>query len=489
MGKITGFIEFERKTHLKRSVLERLKDWNEQTISLDEKDLQEQAARCMNCGIPYCHSGIQLRGMTTGCPLHNLIPEWNDLVYKGKWEKAYKRLAKTNPFPEFTSRVCPAPCEGGCTTGLNLEPVSIKSIEYRIIEKAFEEGYVKPYDGPKSGKTIAIVGSGPAGLSAAHYLTFVGHDVTVFEKSDRVGGLLMYGIPQMKLEKRFIDRRVKLLEDSGVVFIKNTEVGKDISSKEIEENFDVVLLAIGTENARDLDIPGRELSNVFLAMEYLTQTTKHIIDETPLSINASEKNVVIIGGGDTATDCLASCIRQNAKSVTQLEIMHKKDLKRNKTTNPWPEYPKTDLVDYGQKEAISVFGNDPRNYLTTATEFLGEHGSITSVKTVDVDWKKDANGKFNLKFLKGTEKEIPADLVLIAIGFAGPNEDLVKSFDIKLNKKTHNNRTMDFDTLKDNVFIAGDMRRGQSLIVWAMQEGKLASKSIDTYLMGSSSIE
>lgn len=489
MGKITGFLEYERKAHLKRNVKERLTDWNEQTIALDVKTLQEQAARCMDCGIPFCHSGVLLRGMTSGCPLHNLIPEWNDLVYQGKWEAAYKRLAKTNPFPEFTARVCPAPCEGGCTNGLHLEPVSIKSIEYQIIETAFQNGYVKPYSGEKTNKKVAVVGSGPAGLSAAHYLSHVGHDVTVYEKSDRIGGLLMYGIPQMKLEKSTIDRRVTLLEQSGVTFITNTEVGKDIKAEDLEKEFDAVLLATGAEVPRDLHIPGRELGGVHLAMEYLTQTTKHVLDGVDFTIDAKDKNVIIIGGGDTATDCVASCIRQGATSVTQLEIMPKKEDVRDEVTNPWPEYPKTNLVDYGQKEAIHVFGDDPRNYLTTATEFTGKKGKLTSVKTVDVEWTKDKQGKFNLSFVKNSEKEYPADLVLIAIGFTGPKEEIFKAFEVKHNKRIHNPKTMTFDTSKDNVFISGDMRRGQSLVVWALQEGKLASKAIDMYLMGSSSIE
>ncbi len=489
MGKLTGFIEFERKTHLKRNVKERLEDWNEQIIAMDVEELQKQAARCMSCGIPFCHSGAMLRGMTSGCPLHNLIPEWNDLVYKGKWEQAYKRLAKTNPFPEFTARVCPAPCEGGCTNGLHLEAVSIKNIEYQIIEKAFEMGFVQPYKGPKTDKKIAVVGSGPAGLSAAHYLSHVGHSVTVYEKSDRVGGLLMYGIPQMKLEKKHIDQRVKLLEDSGVTFKTNTEIGKDVTAKELEDSFDAVLLATGTEKARDVDIKGRDLNNIHLAMEYLTQTTKYVLDGVETTINAKDKNVVIIGAGDTATDCVASSIRQGAKSITQLEIMPKKEELRNKTANPWPEYPKTDLVDYGQKETIHVFGNDPRNFLTTATEFVGTKGNVTAVKTVDVNWTKDAKGKFNLNYVEGSEKVLDADLVLIAIGFVGPKEEILKDFDVKLNKRIHNANTLDFDSAKDHIFFAGDMRRGQSLVVWALQEGKLASKAIDTYLMGSSSIE
>ena len=489
MGKTTGFLEFDRQNHVKRTPKERLLDWNEHVIRMLQKDIEDQAARCMNCGIPYCSSGVILEGVTTGCPLHNLIPEWNDLVYKGKYEEAYRRLEKTNPFPEFTSRVCPAPCEGACTSGLHLDSVSIKGIEYEIIETAFKKGYVKAYTGPKSNRKIAVIGSGPAGLSAAHYLTKVGHTVTVYEKSDRPGGLLMYGIPQMKLEKSIIQRRIKILEQSGVAFIYNTEVGVDILGEQLEEEFDAILLAIGTEVARDIDITGRNLSGVHLALDFLSTNTKHILGDSSPSITAKDKHVVIIGGGDTATDCLATSLRQGCKSVVQLEIMPDKEEERNESSNPWPEYPKVKTIDYGHHEAMEMFNKDPRSFLTTCTNLNGKDGIVTSADTIKVLWEKTTGGRFSPKYIKASKQNIPADLVLIAIGFLGPNEEIVSNLAIKLDKKNHNSKTEIFSTEKENIFVAGDMRIGQSLVVTALQEGKLAAKEIDTYLMGNSSIE
>jgi len=489
MGKPRGFIEFDRQTHSKRTPKERLLDWNEHVIRMTNKDIENQAARCMNCGIPYCSSGVILEGLTTGCPLHNLIPEWNDLVYKGKYEDAYRRLEKTNPFPEFTSRVCPAPCEGACTTGLNLDSVSIKGIEYEIIETAFKNSYVKSYNGPKTNKRIAVIGSGPAGLSAAHYLTNVGHTVTVFEKSDKPGGLLMYGIPQMKLEKSIIQRRIEIMEESGVTFKCNTEFGTDINSEQLEQEFDAILLATGTQVARDINVEGRNLIGVHFALEFLTNNTKHLLDDRPLNISTKDKHVVIIGGGDTATDCVATSIRQGCKSVTQLEIMPEKEEYRNETKNPWPEYPKVKTIDYGHQEAIELFNTDPRTYLTTCPKINGEDGVVKSIDTVTVKWEKKRHGKFVPKPIKASIQNIPADIVLIAIGFLGPNEEVISKFNIRLDKNIHNSETENFVTEKEHVFVTGDMRIGQSLVVTALQEGKLVAKEIDIYLMGTSSIE
>lgn len=481
MAKPTGFLEFERIDFKKRNPDERLKDYNEIIKKLDETTLKNQAARCMDCGIPFCHSGITVNNMTSGCPLHNLIPEWNELVYLGKWKEAYHRLAKTNPFPEFTGRVCPAPCEGSCTNGLNNDSVTIKSIEYHIIENAFKSGYVKPYTGPKTTHQVCIVGAGPAGLSAAHYLINVGHNVTVYDKYDKAGGLLYLGIPEMKLEKSIIERRINILKASGVEFVFNTMIGKDISAQTLEEEYDVVLLATGAEVARDLDLPGRDLKGVHLAMEYLSNVTKNIHNKEKLQIDAKNKNVVIIGGGDTATDCVATALRQKCKSVMQLEIMTQKPLLRDKN-NPWPEYPNIKKTDYGQIESLIKFNKDPRFYSKTVKRFLGKK-KLESLEIVDVSFDK---GK--LSFIENTVSVIPADLVFIAIGFIGPVENLLEAFDVTRNKAEHHSKNFNFNTEKDNVYIAGDMRRGQSLVVSALEEGKQVAKTIDEYLMGSSSI-
>ena len=481
MGKPTGFLEYERIDFKKRNPEERLKDYNEIIKKLDENTLKNQAARCMDCGIPFCHSGITVNNIASGCPLHNLIPEWNELVYQGKWKDAYYRLAKTNPFPEFTGRVCPAPCEGSCTSGLNNTPVTIKSIEYHIIENAFKNGYVKPYKGPKTIHKICIVGAGPAGLSAAHYLINVGHNVTVYDKHDQAGGLLYLGIPEMKLEKNIIERRINILKASGVEFIFNTNIGKDISAETLEEEFDVVLLTTGAENARVLDLPGRNLEGIYLAMEYLSNVTKSLHKKEKLYIDAKDKNVMIIGGGDTATDCVATALRQGCQSVTQLEIMPEKPVLRD-NQNPWPEYPNIRKTDYGQIESILKFKKDPKTYQKTISTFVGEK-KLKAIEVVNVEFRNKT-----LHFLEETKQVIPADLVFIAIGFTGPNESLLSQFDIKLDHTIHHHSNFNFETDKDHVFIAGDMRRGQSLVVTALEEGKQVAKTIDEYLTGNSSI-
>ena len=385
MGKPTGFIEFEREIPADRDPLERVKDWKEFHLHLPEDRLKNQGARCMDCGIPFCHSGAMISGMASGCPINNIIPEWNDLVFRGLWKEALDRLHKTNNFPEFTGRVCPAPCEGSCVLGIHEPPVTIKNIEVSIIDKGWEEGWVKP-DVPeqRTGKKVAVIGSGPAGLSAAAQLNKVGHTVTVFERADRPGGLLMYGIPNMKLDKNeVVLRRVKLLEDSGVIFKCNVNVGTDITAEQLLKDFDAVVICTGATKPRDLPIPGRELKGIHFAMDFLTANTKAVLDPSGKYITADGKDVVIIGGGDTGTDCVGTSVRHGCTTVTQLEIMAKPPLTRA-ANNPWPEWPKTYKMDYGQEEAAAKFGDDPRVYLTTATHFEGLNSPCSKPSTSNV---------------------------------------------------------------------------------------------------------
>ncbi|MDO0825595.1 glutamate synthase subunit beta [Desulfosporosinus nitroreducens] len=494
MGKATGFLEYERIKPKKRSPEERIKDWGEIRLSRDPEVIKTQGARCMNCGVPFCHGGVLLNGMASGCPLHNLIPEWNELIYKGQWEEAYQRLTRTSPFPEFTSRVCPAPCEGACTEGYIMEPVTINSLEYEIIEKAFAEGWVKPRKGKATGKRIAIVGSGPSGLSAAYYLKAVGHDVTVYERSDRVGGLMMYGIPNMKLEKRIVERRFTLLKESGIQFVLNTEVGKDISSQELVDQYDAVVLCAGATKARGLDVEGKDLKGVHFAVDFLKANTKSLLDSNLQDgnfISAKGKNVIVIGGGDTGTDCVATSIRHGCESAFQFEIMPEPPAKRIEEHNPWPEWPKMLNVDYGQEEAISLYGKDPRNYLISTKKIVGnENGEVTEVHTVEISWVRDASGRMVPQEVQGSDKVWKADLVLLAMGFLGP-EDMIAN-ELKLDRDPRSNVKAEyevFETNVDKVFTAGDMRRGQSLIVWALQEGKLAAREVDKYLMSKSVIK
>jgi glutamate synthase (NADPH/NADH) small chain len=493
MGKATGFMEYERVNPKKRSPEERIKDWNELRLPREPEVIKAQGARCMNCGVPFCQGGVLLNGMASGCPLHNLIPEWNELVYKGQWEEAYKRLIRTSPFPEFTSRVCPAPCEGACTEGYIMEPVTINSIEYEIIEKAFDEGWVVPKNAKKTGKKIAVVGSGPSGLSAAYYLNIVGHDVTVYERNDRAGGLLMYGIPNMKLEKRVIERRLELLKESGIQFVLNTEVGKDIPAQKLVDQYDAVVLCAGATKARGLDVEGKELKGVYFAVDFLTANTKSFLDSAHKDenyIGAKGKNVIIIGGGDTGTDCVATSIRQGCESVCQFEIMPEPPKKRIEESNPWPEWPLKLKVDYGQEEAISLYGKDPRNYLISTKKIVGnEKGEVKEVHTVEISWVKNASGRMVPQEVPGSEKVWKADLVLLAMGFLGP-EDTIPA-ELKLERDSRSNVKAEYEAFETNVekvFTAGDMRRGQSLVVWAIQEGKLAAREVDKYLMGKSII-
>jgi len=503
MGKATAFLEYERVEPQKRAPQERLQDWQEMRLPRTPEVIRIQGERCMNCGVPFCQGGVLLKGMVSGCPLHNLIPEWNYLVYKGQWEEAYKRLSRTNPFPEFTSRVCPAPCEGACTEGHILEPVTINSIEYEIIEKAFAEGWVTPKKGKATGKKVAVVGSGPSGLSAAYYLNAVGHEVTVYERSDRPGGLLMYGIPNMKLDKKVVQRRIKLLQDSGIKFVLNTEVAVDIPAQELLEEYDAVVLCIGATKARGINVEGNRLKGIHYAVDFLKANTKCLLEgklESMLSqessyneasefISAKGKHVIIIGGGDTGTDCVATALRHGCKSVHQFEIMPKPPAKRNKTTNPWPEWPIKLKVDYGQEEAIFLYGQDPRHYCINTKKIVGnEKGEVTEVHTVEINWVKDSQGRMVPQEIPGTEKVWKADLVLLAMGFLGPEDTLPNQLELEQDVRS-NIKAAEFQTNVEKVFTAGDARRGQSLVVWALQEGKLAAREVDKYLMGKSNIK
>ena len=491
MGKPTGFIEFERELPADRDPLERVKDWKEFHLHLPEERLKNQGARCMDCGIPFCHSGTLISGMASGCPINNIIPEWNDLVYRGLWKEARDRLHKTNNFPEFTGRVCPAPCEGSCVLGIHEPPVTIKNIEVSIIDKGWEEGWVKPQPPEKrTGKKVAVIGSGPAGLTAAAQLNKAGHTVTVFERADRPGGLLMYGIPNMKLDKHeVVLRRVKLLQDEGVTFKCNVNVGTDITAEQLTKDFDATVICTGATKPRDLPIPGRELKGIHFAMDFLTANTKAVLDKSGKFITADGKDVVIIGGGDTGTDCVGTSVRHGCTTVTQLEIMAKPPLKRA-ANNPWPEWPKTYKMDYGQEEAAAKFGDDPRVYLTTATHFEGDaDGNVKAVHVVNVEWKKDEKGNFGPQKIPGTEKVLPAQLVLLAMGFLGPEQPLLDALNIERDQRSNVKAEHEkYTTSIPGVFAAGDCRRGQSLVVWAFNEGRGAARECDRFLMGETAL-
>lgn len=488
MGKATGFLEYERKTGPVRAPEERIQDFREFHESLPSKEQQLQGARCMECGIPFCQFGNMLAGMASGCPLHNLVPEFNDLVYRDNLEGAYQRLQKTNCFPEFTSRVCPALCEAACTCNVNTEPVSTKENERTIIEYAFAHDLVKA--GPpkvRTGYKVAVVGSGPSGLAAAFQLNRRGHEVTVFERSDRIGGLLMYGIPNMKLEKSVIARRQKLMEEEGVTFVTGVEIGKDKKAKDLLKEYDRVILACGASKARDIQAPGRELAGIRFAVDFLSEVTKTLLDsdfqKAPYPL-AKGKHVIVIGGGDTGNDCVGTAIRLGAKSVTQLEMMPKPPEERTES-NPWPEWPRVLKTDYGQEESIAVFGQDPRIYQTTVQEFIGnEKGQLCKICTVELEAKKnEKTGRMDMMPVPGSEKEIPADLVLIAAGFTGAQDEILKAFQVE---KTARGTVadQDYQTSVPRVFTAGDMRRGQSLVVWAIHEGREAARAVDESLMG-----
>ena len=490
MGKPTGFLEYERRVSEEIAPLERIKNFNEFHIPLPLEKQQLQGARCMACGVPFCQYGKMINGMASGCPLNNLCPEWNDLVYTGNWEQAYNRLMKTHCFPEFTSRVCPALCEAACTCGHWGDAVTCKENEHGIIENAYEKGYAaaKP-PRVRTGKKVAVIGSGPAGLAVADQLNKRGHLVTVYERDDRVGGLLMYGIPNMKLEKWVIDRKVSIMKEEGITFVTNTNVGKDVKAAKLLKEYDRVVLACGAKNPRDIKAEGRDAKGIYFAVDFLTSVTKSLLDsnfEDHAYIDAKGKHVVVIGGGDTGNDCVGTSIRLGAKSVTQLEMMPKAPDQRAEN-NPWPEWPKICKTDYGQEEAIAVFGHDPRIYQTTVTEFIkNKKGEVCQIKTVKLTPKKDEkSGRMMMVPVEGTEEILPADLVLIAAGFLGSQKYVTDAFKVEVNQRT-NVKTDDgkYQTTKENVFTAGDMHRGQSLVVWAIREGREAAKAVDESLMG-----
>ena len=496
MGKPTGFIEYLREIPADVPALDRTANWNEFHLHLPEDKLRTQGARCMDCGVPFCHTGKLISGMAAGCPINNLIPEWNDLVYRGLWREALDRLHKTNNFPEFTGRVCPAPCEGSCVLGIIEPPVTIKSIECAIVDKGWEEGWITPNPpATRSGKTVAVIGSGPAGLACADQLNKAGHLVTVFERADRIGGLLLYGIPNMKLDKHeVVERRVRLMEAEGVTFKTGVEVGKNLAAERLLEDFSAVVLCTGATKPRDLPIPGREIPGVHFAMEFLTENTRFLLDHgspngSKPPIFAGGKNVVVIGGGDTGTDCVGTSMRHGCASVTQLEILPKPPMDRAKD-NPWPEWPKVYKMDYGQEEAAAKQGADPRQYEVTAKRFIsGPDGNLTGVEITNIRWEKDAQGRFAPRDVEGTLRVIPAELVLLAMGFLGPEDQLLDSLglerDARSNAKAEHEK---YTTNIPNVFAAGDCRRGQSLVVWAINEGRGAAREVDRHLMGSTQL-
>ncbi len=486
MGKPTGFIEFGRRAMHNRPPLERIRDWNEGHPPLDAATLTQQAARCMDCGVPFCHTGILVSGMASGCPINNLIPEWNDLVYRGQWREASLRLHRTNNFPEFTGRVCPAPCEGSCTLAINDDAVSIKTIEQEIADRAWENGWIVPQPPlARTGRTVAVIGSGPAGLAAAGQLNQAGHLVTVFERQDRIGGLLVYGIPNMKLDKDVVARRVQLMAEEGVRFVTGVTVGSDVPAEQLVADFDAVVLATGATVARDLAVPGRELGGIHLAMNFLRGNTRRLLDGGPEArapIDAAGKQVVVVGGGDTGTDCVGTAIRQGAIGVRQLEIMPRPPETRA-ADNPWPEWPKVYKQDYGQEEAAALWGEDPRRYSTTTLRFLGRNEQVTGMEIAGIEWIRSAEGRFQVREVPGTAEIVPADVVLLALGFTGPEPALPKAFGCELDGRGTVRTGEDTMTSVPGVFAAGDCSRGQSLVVWAIREGRTAAQGVDRYLM------
>ncbi|MGQ0792933.1 MAG: glutamate synthase subunit beta [Deltaproteobacteria bacterium] len=493
MGKPTGFLEYTRELPEERHPSERIRDWDEFHLHFAEKKLQIQGARCMDCGVPFCHTGNLIGGMTSGCPVNNLIPEWNDLIYRGLWREALERLHKTNNFPEFTGRVCPAPCEAGCVLGISEPPVTIKNIECAIIDKGFEEGWVRPEPPQKrTGKRVAVVGSGPAGLACAAQLNKAGHWVVVFERDDRIGGLLMYGIPNPHLDKNIVQRRVNILAEEGVEFVTGTEVGRNFPAEKLLKKFDAVVICSGATRPRDISIEGRNLSGIHFAMEFLRLNTKSLLDSNLSDgsyISAEGKNVVVLGGGDTGTDCVATSMRHGCRSLVQFEILPKPPTTRA-DDNPWPQWPKVYRMDYGQEEAAAKFGDDPRKYRVLTKKFVGDaEGSVCELHTVKVEWHRAEDGQLNLREISGTERVWKADLVLLALGFLGPEgalaEQLGVELDLRTNVKAEYGR---YATNIPHVFAAGDARRGQSLIVWAINEGRGAARECDRFLMGHTSL-
>jgi len=487
MGKPTGFIEYKRKKQTYRDPLERVGDWDEFVIPLSDEVLQKQGARCMDCGIPFCHTGLPMGGpAASGCPLNNLIPEWNDLVYRDHWKDALDRLHKTNNFPEFTGRVCPAPCEGSCVLG-------IKTIESEIVDRGFREGWILPEPPPvRTGKKVAVVGSGPSGLACAAQLNRAGHWVTVYERADRIGGLLMYGIPNMKLDKRHVvERRINLMATEGVRFVTNTEIGKDLSAAQLRDECDAIVICTGSTKPRDLPIEGRNLKGVHFAMDFLRANTKSLLDSGHADgqyISARDKHVIVIGGGDTGTDCVGTSMRHGCKSLVQFEILERPPDTRL-PNNPWPEWPRVYKLDYGQDEAKARFGDDPRTYLINTSKFVGdENGVVKALHTTNVEWVPTPGGP-PFRSVPGTEKVWPADLVLLAMGFLGPESPVLDQLGVE--KDPRSNAKAEYGKFATNVpgvFTAGDARRGQSLVVWAIHEGRSAARECDRYLMGSTDL-
>tara|TARA_B100000029_G_scaffold151028_1_gene146196 strand:- start:198 stop:1682 length:1485 start_codon:yes stop_codon:yes gene_type:complete len=491
MGKTTGFMEYTREAAPYRDPVARLGDWDEFVELPVVEHLAQQGARCMDCGVPFCHTGGLIANMASGCPINNLIPEWNDLVYNDRWRDALDRLHLTNNFPEFTGRVCPAPCEGACVLGIIEPPVTIKNIEQAIVDRGFQEGWIEPNPPTeRTGKSVAVVGSGPAGLACADQLNRAGHHVTVFERHDRVGGLLMYGIPNMKLEKPIVQRRVDLMAAEGVEFQVNTEIGRDVSASQLRNDFDAVVLCVGATRPRDLPIPGRELSGVHFAMEFLHANTRSLLDSKHGDgnfIDANGKNVIVIGGGDTGTDCIGTSMRQGCSNLVNFEIVPRPPEERAEN-NPWPQWPRIFRVDYGHAEAAAAFGDDPREFCIETVEFFGnENGELTGLKTVEVDWSRPQENGPPFSRVEGSERLWEADLVFLAMGFLGPEQFLVDELGLETDPRSNYQAEYgEFATSLEGVFSAGDCRRGQSLVVWAIDEGRGAARECDRFLMGES---
>ncbi|HEY6331174.1 MAG TPA: glutamate synthase subunit beta [Blastocatellia bacterium] len=490
MGKPTGFIEYGRDLPIARLPKERVSDWLEFHGHQHEDDLRTQGARCMDCGVPFCHTGKLINGMASGCPINNLIPEWNDLVYQGRWRDALHSLLKTNNFPEFTGRVCPAPCEASCVLGISEDPVTIKNIECSIIDRAFDEGWIRPAAPIKrTGKHVAVIGSGPAGLACAAQLNAAGHQVTVFERDDRIGGLLMYGIPNMKLDKQIVQRRVDLMAAEGVRFVTRAKVGFDYSSERLMREHDAVVLCGGATKARDLPIEGRNLSGIHFAMEFLRANTKSLLDSNHQDgnyLSARGKDVIVIGGGDTGTDCVGTALRHGCRSLVQFEILPKPPDERA-PDNPWPQWPKVYKMDYGQEEAAALFGHDPRSFSIMSKKFIGDgQGNLEAILTVDIEWVRGESGRIEPRELADSERVWPARMALLSMGFAGPEkEGLLEQLGVALDQRGNVAVDSEMMTGSRGIFSAGDMQRGQSLVVWAIADGRRAARGVDKFLMGS----